>query len=496
MSDSHSKAAASVLPSINSDAVSEQDIDLIMSTMKELVMAEHAALSEPQDYLSISHQVAELCDSEDSICSQGVGVERALAAFASLLSQQGIPTNHKDYLAYVGSAPTPAAALMDGLLSSTGMIGSAWLGGAGLIWAENQALDWLCQLIGFEEKAGGSFVSGGTAGNLSALIAARSAARSKRSGSKLQGNNEVLVICDTAHASIVNCAYVLNIEVIQVAADAEGKFNAAAAQRTIEDLVQQGRGDDIVALVASAGATNTGQIDDLIGLGGLANDLNIWFHVDAAYGGAFLCIPELKKKFSGIELADSVIIDPHKGLFVPYDCCALLYRDPTHVPAAFEQSAAYLDQINATAEWNPMHYALHLSRRARGVPLWFSLSVYGTEAYANTLNKLLDLTHQIREQVQATKTLELIEHTDLTVVLISCNDWQQNDYEHWSNALLSKGLGFVVPTQYQGKSVLRLCVMNQRLSMEKISSLLADMVAYKAGKQENKHTSDLSRIEC
>ena len=132
--------------------------------------------------------------------------------------------------------------------------------------------------------------------------------------------------------------------------------------------------------MASAGATNTGAIDDLAGVAAVCADRGWWLHVDAAYGGAALAVPELAGRFAGIGAADSVVIDPHKWLFAPLDCAAVLYREPALAACTHRQSAGYLDAFGEE-HVNPSDLAFHLTRRARGLPLWFTLVVHGTDAF-------------------------------------------------------------------------------------------------------------------
>ena len=138
----------------------------------------------------------------------------------------------------------------------------------------------------------------------------------------------------------------------------------------------------LAAVVATSGTTNAGIIDDLAGAAEVAREHGLWFHVDGAYGGAGLFAPSVRPRYDGIEHADSFIVDPHKWLFAPFDCAALLYRNPSVARSVHKQDASYLDVIHDTpGEWNPTDYAYHLTRRARGLPLWFSLAVYGVDAY-------------------------------------------------------------------------------------------------------------------
>ena len=152
----------------------------------------------------------------------------------------------------------------------------------------------------------------------------------------------------------------------------------------------------IAAVVCTSGTTNAGIVDDLAGVGAVAREHGWWFHVDGAYGGAGIFAPSVRAKYVGLEMADSFILDPHKWMFTPFDCCALIYRHPQLARATHTQDASYLDVIRvdegeAAGEsgepmpWNPTDYAYHLTRRARGLPLWFSLAVHGVRAYRDAI---------------------------------------------------------------------------------------------------------------
>jgi glutamate/tyrosine decarboxylase-like PLP-dependent enzyme len=162
-------------------------------------------------------------------------------------------------------------------------------------------------------------------------------------------------------------------------------MTAAALEATIEGRA----GDGLFAAVATAGTTNLGVIDDLAGIAQVCRRRGIWFHVDAAYGGAALAAPSVRARFAGIERCDSFIVDPHKWLFAPYDCCALIYRRPELARTAHAQHAGYLEALQGGTEWNPSDYAVHLSRRSRGLPFWFSLAVHGTDAYRDAIEHTL-----------------------------------------------------------------------------------------------------------
>ncbi len=229
-------------------------------------------------------------------------------------------------------------------------------------------------------------MSGGSAGNLSALVAARARAAA-RLGSRPAGGWSIAV-AESVHSSVATAARVIDVGIVEVPGDERGRLTGVALAATLEALDPTERAG-VFAVVASAGATNAGTVDDLDGVADACDMHGLWFHVDGAYGGAGLVAPSVRERYRGIERADSFIVDPHKWLFAPYDCCALLYRDPRSAHGVFRQEAGYLDTVNQPdaewSEWNPANYAYHLSRRARGLPLWFSLATYGTDAYRDAV---------------------------------------------------------------------------------------------------------------
>jgi glutamate/tyrosine decarboxylase-like PLP-dependent enzyme len=201
--------------------------------------------------------------------------------------------------------------------------------------------------------------------------------------------------------------------------------------------------------------------------------------VDGAYGGAGLAAPSVRERYRGIERADSFIVDPHKWLFAPYDCCALVYRDPTSAKDAFRQRASYLDTINkeeaAWNEWNPADYAYQLTRRARGLPFWFSLATYGTDAYRDAVEKVLTLTRDTAEEIRRRPDLELVMEPELSVVLFRRAGWSPEDYETWWHRLLDAQIAFVQPTSWHGEQVARLCFVNPRTTLDHVRAVLGTM---------------------
>ena len=413
-----------------------------------------------------------------TITSAGIGGIEALRVFEDVLAPACISVDHPRFLSFVPAAPTEASILFDLVVGASSVYAGSWLEGAGAVHAENEALRWIADLAGLPETAGGVFVSGGTAGNLSALIAARWRWRHRAEG-RHDRTRGLMIASAGAHSSIVQAARAMDADVVAVPADERGRMVGDALRAVVDALDDLDR-ERLFAVVATSGTTNVGVIDDLAGTAAVAADLDTWFHVDGAYGGAALAAPSVRHLFDGIERADSFIVDPHKWLFAPFDSCALLYRDPAVARAAHTQHAEYLDVLHADdasdEPWNPSDYAHHLSRRARGLPLWFSLATHGTDAYTDAVETTLDTTRTAARLIEDCPVTELLLEPELSIVLFRRVGWTPEQYQAWSDAELAAGRCFVVPTTWQGEVVLRLCIVNPRTTGDDIASILATLV--------------------
>src|SRR4051812_20199336 len=366
-----------------------------------------------------------------TITPEGIGGTEALRVWAEVLAPATISTDHPAFLAFVPGAPTKASVLFDLVISASSTYGGSWLEGGGAVWAENQALRWFADLVGLPEEAGGVFVSGGTAGNLSALVAARHAAGVARGERPARWS---IAAGDSAHSSVLSAARVMDVDVVAIESDDQARLTGAS----LREALDRDAPDGLFAVVASAGSTNAGVIDDLAGVAEVCRERGLWMHVDGAYGGAALLAPSVRDRFAGIEHADSFIVDPHKWLFAPFDACALLYRDPSLARAAHTQNAGYLEITHTEpSEWNPSDYAVHLSRRARGLPFWFSLATHGTAAYSQAIEHTLDIARACEDEVKRRPYLRLVHERGLSVVAFERVGWTSTDYYAWSERLMS-----------------------------------------------------------
>ena len=402
----------------------------------------------------------------NTITAKGLGGHEALEVFTNVLAKACISTDHPRNLAFIPSAPSEYANLFDLVVGASALYGGSWQEGAGAVFAENQAIQWLIDLAGLPESAGGVFVQGGTIGNLSALVVARAEARKK------QGNVErwVIACSEEAHSSVVSAANVMDVDVLKVEVDKNGRLQGATVAEAIDHLHSTTK-TRVFAVVATSGTTNLGIIDDLKGIGIAAHDRGIWFHVDGAYGLAALCAPSVRHMFDGIEAADSFIVDPHKWLFAPYDACALVYRNPDLAKQVHSQHASYLDTLKDD-NWSPSDYAIHLTRRTRGLPFWFSLAAHGTDAYAEAMEQTLIVAQQAAQLVRDHPNLELLCEPELSIVAFTRKGWVASDYQKWSDQLLEEQVGFIPPSSHRGQPILRFAIVNPWTKISDISIIL------------------------
>ncbi len=408
----------------------------------------------------------------ETVTHEGIGGEKAFALFRDILVRATVPIDHPRHLAFVPAAPTRAAVLFDLVTSAASIHGAYWMEGAGGIFCENRAMDWLVSLTGLPEGAFGVFTSGGTAANLSAMVTAREAWR-ERGGSRT--GKGIIITSEGAHSSIKAMAKVIDAEVRLVRTP--DRMTGEALARKIAGLTEKER-SCLFAVVATGGTTNAGIVDDLEGVARVCREQGLWYHVDAAYGGGALLADSVRHLFHGIEQADSITIDPHKWLFSPYDCGAVLYREPELARRAHEQEGSYLDifKDEGAHGFNPADYQIQLTRRLRGLPLWFSLATHGTDKYKWAVERGIGLAAEAGDQIRKHPALELVREPSLSCVLFRRKGWNPEQYTEWTYRNHRSGLALVAPTKWKSgeemETVLRFCFINPDTTEEDIRMIL------------------------
>ena len=448
-------------------------VDMAMDVMKFAIKR----ITDTDPVLGFPKKEAELRELVgETVTRKGIGGERAFQLFRDVLLESSISIDHPRHLAFVPASPTRSAVMFDLVTSASSIHGAFWLEGGGGIFAENQAMQWLVDLTGMPDGSFGVFTSGGTEGNLSALVTAREHWRSlDRRNLKKRG---LIITSDGAHSSVRAMARVIDADILAVAT--EERFEGYQLSDAIAELSAKDRAR-LFAVIAAGGTTNAGIVDDLAGIAKVAKQEDLWFHVDAAYGGGALAAPSVRRLFDGIEQADSVTIDPHKWLFCTYDCGAVIYRRPELARAAHAQEGSYLDAFHEeeTSGFNPSDYQIQLTRRLRGLPFWFSLAMHGTDRYTVAIERGLELAQIAGRQIDALPFAELVRPPSLSCVLFHRVGWTPKDYSDWTYRNHKAGFALVTPTKVKNgngrETVARFCFINPDTTEQDIADILATM---------------------
>ena len=413
----------------------------------------------------------------ETVTPKGIGGEVAFKMFRDILVKATVPIDHPRHLAFVPAAPTRAAIMFDLVTSASSIHGAYWMEGAGGIFCENQAMKWLVSLTGLPEGSFGVFTSGGTAANLSALVTARETWRKKNTSNI--GIRSLLLTSNGAHSSVQAMAKVMDADVVMIDCPDEN-MRGHALQSAIEELEEKDR-KRLFAVVATGGTTNAGIIDELDTIADICEKHKIWFHVDGAYGGGALAAPSVRHLFNGIERADSITIDPHKWLFSPYDCGTVIYKNMEYAKEAHSQKGSYLEifKDEGAQGFNPADYQIQLTRRLRGMPLWFSLAMHGTDKYRASIERGIELAQIAAKKVEAAENLEMVRPASLSVVLFRRKGWTAEDYRDWTYRNHKAGVALVTPTRWKSndgyETVARFCFINPETTEEDIDIILETM---------------------
>ncbi|MEA2509793.1 MAG: hypothetical protein QOG21_1875, partial [Actinomycetota bacterium] len=383
--------------------------------------------------------------------------------------------DHPRFFAFIPSSGTWPGALGDLIASACNIYSGSWSESAGPSMLELVVLDWFKEWIGYPKEAGGILLSGGSAANMTALACARETLIGPMTG------DVVAYVSDQAHSSIARAARVLGFQPHQLRVlpvDERFRMSPTALRDAIESDIQAGHRPFFIA--ASAGSTNTGAIDPLPQLREIADKYEMWLHVDGAYGGFAALTRRGREWLHGLELADSVSLDPHKWLYQPFECGCLLVRREQNLRRAFQITPDYLKDVEGgEEEVNFSDLGLQLTRMCRAVKVWLSLKYFGVDAFREAIDRTLDLAILAQQRIESSGQLELMNPASLGVVCFRRRvaDGESEDALEKMNAALvrelaTSGLGLVSSTRLRGHYALRLCVLNHTSGPEDIDQVL------------------------
>ncbi len=373
------------------------------------------------------------------------------------------------YLAYIPGGGLYTAALADFLAQGVNRYVGLWQPSPAVVQIEENVTRWLCDVFDYPEGSQGLLLSGGSMANLSAMVTARHA---KLGEDFLDGT---YYVSEQAHASVTKAATIAgfskrNLRIVPT--DAELRMDPEALRALVRDDRAAGLRPFLVA--PSAGTTNTGAIDPLDAIADIAADEGLWMHVDGAYGGFFQLTERGRAAFRGIERSDSVTLDPHKGMFLPYGTGGLVVRDGQALRDAHYEGAAYLQDLPPTGELpNYSEYSAELSRDWRGLRVWFPLRLHGVAAFREALDEKLDLAEVVVEALEADPNVEVCWRPQLSTVAFrlagDADDERQAEFLRRINA--SKRV-FLSSTRIHGRYVLRICIVSHRTHRDRIDECI------------------------
>jgi len=373
------------------------------------------------------------------------------------------------YLAYIPGGGLYTAALAEFLAQGLNRYVGLWQASPAVVQLEENVTRWLCDLFDFPVTSQGVLTSGGSMANLSAVVSARHA---KLGEAFLDGT---YYVTDQAHGSNTKAATIAGFgqgNVRLVPTDDELRMDPVELARMITEDRAAGRRPFLV--IAAAGTTNTGAIDPLSAIAEVAEREALWFHIDAAYGGFFQLTGRGHEWFAGSERADSITLDPHKGLFLPYGTGGLIVRDREAMRDAHFEGAAYLQDLPPAGELpNYNELTPELSRDMRGLRVWWPLALHGVDAFRSALDEKLDLTTRVHEALSADPNVELGWDPQLTVVAFRMRGGdEQRSRELLARINASKRV-FLSSTMIRGEYWLRVCIVSHRTHADRIDECAA-----------------------
>jgi aromatic-L-amino-acid decarboxylase len=404
----------------------------------------------------------------------GEPFEALLADFDEIIVPATTHWNHPGFMAYfavTGSAPGILAELLASALNVNAMV---WRTGPAATELEALSLDWLRQLVGLPATFDGVINDSASTSTLYALAAAREATPGLDIRARgMAGRTDLPPLCvycsQEAHSSVDKAALTLGFGmdgIRRIRTDDRFRLDVGELEAAIREDLAAGRRP--VAVVATTGTTSTTAVDPVPAIADLCEEHGIWLHVDAAYGGAAAVLPEMRWVLEGAERADSIVINPHKWLFVPIDCSALYCRRPEVLRRAFSLVPPYLATPESDRARNLMDYGVALGRRFRALKLWFVLRYFGGEGIRDRLREHVRLARMLAESVDEAPDFERVAPTDFSVVVFryAPAGREAGDLDAINAAILERvnasGEVFLSHTVVRGSYALRVAVGNLR----------------------------------
>jgi aromatic-L-amino-acid decarboxylase len=406
---------------------------------------------------------------------------RAFEDLMDELFEEAIPsslnTPHPGYLAYIPGGGLPHAAVADLVADATNRYVGTWFAAPALARIEANVVDWLCSIVDYPEEAFGLLTTGGSMANQIAITTAR---REQLGEDFLDGT---VYVSDQVHHSVSKSCVLAGLPADQVRAVATDEAYRmdpqALAERIREDREQ---GLEPFLVVANAGSTNTGAVDPMHDLADVADEADVWMHADAAYGGFFVLTDRGQAALQGMQRADSITLDPHKGLFLPYGTGSLLVRDVEALARSHAVDADYIP------DWDPEAGAVdfsqlspELSRDFRGLRVWLPLKMHGLRAFEANLSEKLDLAEHAAQRLAAMDQVDVLAEPQLSTLAFRLDpagvEGEELDElnQAWMRRVNERGRVHLSGTQLEGRVAVRISVVSFRTHREHVDACLADL---------------------
>src|SRR4051794_571440 len=392
--------------------------------------------------------------------AEGIAVVRQLM-------ESGIKLHHPAYMGHQVCPPFPTAVIADLVISTLNQSTAVWeMSPIGTV-IEQEVVRWLADRTGYPANALGTAVSGGSAANLTALLAAR--ARWNDSG---RARKRPVILCSAdAHYSIARAASIMGIpsdDVVKVATDDQHRLDVDALAAALREA-------EVMAIVATSGSTATGAFDDLRAIAALRDKSDTWLHVDAAHGASVVLSERLRPLVDGLDLADSFAWDPHKMLWMSLSLGVVLVRDGRWLRRAFEADAPYLFNAERASD-NIGGMTIQCSKRADAIKLWLTLQMFGTEPFVSAMEHVTDLTRYLYDLVVASSDFEAMHVPQFNIF---CFRHRSDDATNpdLRERLIRSGEAWITSTVLKGQRVLRVTMINPRTTREDVDRMLAALLS-------------------
>lgn len=449
--------------------LSAQDMQRIAAQVCDLIVEHFVTVAEspvtrPSSLQSLNEGL------QEPIPRNATPVPQLLAQLKTHVFDNMTHLDHPRNFAFVPSPSNFISAMADAIASSFNVFCGGFLGPSGVAQIELVSIEWLRELFRFPQEAGGLFVSGGSMANMTGLAVARHVMLANNTA------NASVYFSDQTHSSVAKGLKILGFQPFQIRKiPSDRQFRLPLdilRERIAADRLQ---GMAPFCVVANAGTTNAGAVDPLIELSAFCKAEGLWLHVDGAYGGSAGITARGRQVLGGIELADSLSIDPHKWLFQPYEIGCVLIRNREHLKDTFKVSAEYLKIIEQSAEQiNFCDYGVQLTRGFRALKLWLSIKAFGLDAFEAAINLGIENAEYVQSLLQTASCWEIITPAQLGVITFRyvAEGLDENELNalnnHIAEQIIMSGYALLSPTILGGKHILRMCTINPRTTRQDI----------------------------